>query len=213
MSLPAGSIFGTKDSLSPISFSAAGVVTCISPSPLNHLSRLSFLPSLHGPELLFSQPPNSEHVHFPPSLVGNAHLILMDRIIWAMTSLEVSTLTISFRRLSRSDTFIIGSTNDPKSPRGVRGFQLNDGNFTDWKVQGKIGGYTEYVTISSSVVLSFHVHHILPVSRTKSGEYSTKVDYSVKERDGIYQASTHLPGRVETLQMDFRVTQRASDSL
>ncbi|KAK0221395.1 galactose-binding domain-like protein, partial [Armillaria fumosa] len=29
-------------------------------------------------------------------------------------------------------------------PRGVRGFQLNDGTFTDWKVQGKVGGYTNY---------------------------------------------------------------------
>jgi hypothetical protein len=32
-----------------------------------------------------------------------------------------------------------------KSPRGVSGFQLNDGNFTIWKVQGKLGGYIEYV--------------------------------------------------------------------
>ncbi|KAI5120768.1 hypothetical protein M0805_004731 [Coniferiporia weirii] len=32
----------------------------------------------------------------------------------------------------------------PKSPRGIRGFQLNTGNFTEWKVQGKVGGYTNY---------------------------------------------------------------------
>ncbi|VDB87383.1 unnamed protein product [Peniophora sp. CBMAI 1063] len=32
-----------------------------------------------------------------------------------------------------------------KSARGVRGFQLNpEGNFTEWKVQGKIGGYTGF---------------------------------------------------------------------
>ncbi|THH31612.1 hypothetical protein EUX98_g2597 [Antrodiella citrinella] len=31
-----------------------------------------------------------------------------------------------------------------KSARGIPGFQLNDGNFTEWKVQGKIGGYTGY---------------------------------------------------------------------
>lgn len=32
-----------------------------------------------------------------------------------------------------------------KSARGVRGFQLNPGgNFTEWKVQGKIGGYTDF---------------------------------------------------------------------
>ena len=35
------------------------------------------------------------------------------------------------------------TTNDSKSPRGVRGFSLNVGNFSDWKVQGKLGGYTK----------------------------------------------------------------------
>ncbi|KAF5386540.1 hypothetical protein D9757_005888 [Collybiopsis confluens] len=34
---------------------------------------------------------------------------------------------------------------DAKSPRGVRGFQLNTGNFSDWRVQGKVGGYTQYL--------------------------------------------------------------------
>ncbi|EPQ50957.1 glycoside hydrolase family 35 protein [Gloeophyllum trabeum ATCC 11539] len=38
-----------------------------------------------------------------------------------------------------------GSTPDAsKSPRGVRGFQLNTGNFSEWRVQGKVGGYTNY---------------------------------------------------------------------
>ncbi|KIK71458.1 glycoside hydrolase family 35 protein [Collybiopsis luxurians FD-317 M1] len=37
------------------------------------------------------------------------------------------------------------STNDPKSPRGIRGYHLNNGNFTEWKVQGKVGGYTGYL--------------------------------------------------------------------
>ncbi|EKM56209.1 glycoside hydrolase family 35 protein, partial [Phanerochaete carnosa HHB-10118-sp] len=31
-----------------------------------------------------------------------------------------------------------------RSPRGILGFQLNSGNFTTWKVQGKFGGYTNY---------------------------------------------------------------------
>lgn len=35
------------------------------------------------------------------------------------------------------------TTNDSKSPRGVRGFSLSIGNFSDWKVQGKVGGYTK----------------------------------------------------------------------
>ena len=39
-----------------------------------------------------------------------------------------------------------------KSARGVRGFQLNpEGNFTEWKVQGKIGGYTAYASLSLSI--------------------------------------------------------------
>ncbi|KAJ6585751.1 glycoside hydrolase family 35 protein [Mycena capillaripes] len=32
-----------------------------------------------------------------------------------------------------------------KNPRGVRGFALDAGNFSDWKVQGKVGGYTAYL--------------------------------------------------------------------
>ncbi|KAG9315962.1 glycoside hydrolase family 35 protein [Chiua virens] len=31
-----------------------------------------------------------------------------------------------------------------KSPRGVRGFMLNAGEFGEWKVQGKVGGYSNY---------------------------------------------------------------------
>ncbi|KAJ7483000.1 glycoside hydrolase family 35 protein [Mycena galericulata] len=31
-----------------------------------------------------------------------------------------------------------------KNPRGVRGFALEGGNFSDWKVQGKVGGYTGF---------------------------------------------------------------------
>ncbi|RDB14620.1 putative beta-galactosidase A [Hypsizygus marmoreus] len=34
--------------------------------------------------------------------------------------------------------------NTSKSPRGVRGFKLDTGNFTTWKVQGKVGGYKNY---------------------------------------------------------------------
>ncbi|KAG6840788.1 hypothetical protein C0991_004328 [Blastosporella zonata] len=34
--------------------------------------------------------------------------------------------------------------NSSKSPRGVRGFKLDSGNFTTWKVQGKVGGYLNY---------------------------------------------------------------------
>lgn len=34
---------------------------------------------------------------------------------------------------------------EEKSPRGVRGFILNTGDFGEWKVQGKVGGYTNYL--------------------------------------------------------------------
>lgn len=30
-----------------------------------------------------------------------------------------------------------------KSPRGVRGFALDTGNFSEWRVQGKVGGYVK----------------------------------------------------------------------
>jgi len=34
--------------------------------------------------------------------------------------------------------------NNSKSPRGIRGFQLQGGKFGDWKVQGKVGGYRNF---------------------------------------------------------------------
>ena len=40
-----------------------------------------------------------------------------------------------------------GYSQDPdvvRNPRGIRGFQLNNGTFGTWKVQGKLGGYTKY---------------------------------------------------------------------
>ena len=40
-------------------------------------------------------------------------------------------------------------TDTSKSPRGIRGFQLNSGTFSEWKVQGKVGGYTKSVSTSS----------------------------------------------------------------
>lgn len=48
-----------------------------------------------------------------------------------------------------------------KSPRGVRGFQLNNGNFTTWKVQGKVGGYLKYASR-----LSYHCFAYTFLSRS-----------------------------------------------
>ncbi|KAJ8517999.1 hypothetical protein ONZ45_g4873 [Pleurotus djamor] len=36
-------------------------------------------------------------------------------------------------------------TNPTKGPRGVRGFKLDVGEFGEWRVQGKVGGYTGFV--------------------------------------------------------------------
>ncbi|KAF8968901.1 glycoside hydrolase family 35 protein [Flammula alnicola] len=36
------------------------------------------------------------------------------------------------------------NTDSSKSPRGVRGFALDGNTFTEWKVQGKVGGYKNY---------------------------------------------------------------------
>lgn len=46
------------------------------------------------------------------------------------------------------------SANDVlKSPRGIRGFQLdNGGHFDVWKVQGKVGGYKKYVMSRSDTI-------------------------------------------------------------
>ncbi|KAF9258328.1 glycoside hydrolase family 35 protein [Marasmius fiardii PR-910] len=42
------------------------------------------------------------------------------------------------------DNMGLDEDNTEKSPRGVRGFQLNTGKFGAWKVQGKVGGYTNF---------------------------------------------------------------------
>ncbi|KAK0200111.1 glycoside hydrolase family 35 protein [Desarmillaria ectypa] len=43
-----------------------------------------------------------------------------------------------------SGSTCLSNPNSSKSPRGIRGFQLNSGKFTQWRVQGKIGGYTDF---------------------------------------------------------------------
>lgn len=41
-------------------------------------------------------------------------------------------------------SYFLADTDASKSARGITGFALFDGNFTEWKVQGKIGGYLDY---------------------------------------------------------------------
>lgn len=50
-----------------------------------------------------------------------------------------------------------------KSPRGIPGFLLNGGSFTEWKVQGKLGGYTACVSYLNSQYL---FHSIMRLSAT-----------------------------------------------
>ncbi|KAI0313595.1 glycoside hydrolase family 35 protein [Amylostereum chailletii] len=46
----------------------------------------------------------------------------------------------------------MGIDEGSKSARGVRGFQLNNGTFGEWKVQGKVGGYTGFLDKTRGVM-------------------------------------------------------------
>lgn len=84
--------------------------------------------------------------------------------------------------------------------RGVRGFQLNSGNFSEWKVQGKQGGYTQYV--------NYILHNKIWPSNWRTGHrwiFSsyTHISYPDKTRGvlnegGLYgeRSGWHLPGFV-----------------
>jgi hypothetical protein len=43
--------------------------------------------------------------------------------------------------LESNSDFFPADPDTSKSPRGIRGFILEGGAFSEWKVQGKIGGY------------------------------------------------------------------------
>lgn len=82
----------------------------------------------------------------------------------------------------------MGIDEGEKSARGVRGFQLNpEGNFTEWKVQGKIGGYTECVSSLSS-----HTH---PQVLTDAKSFPDTVR-GVMNEGGTFgeREGWHLPG-------------------
>ncbi|KZS93201.1 glycoside hydrolase family 35 protein [Sistotremastrum niveocremeum HHB9708] len=53
-----------------------------------------------------------------------------------------NVITVIYDNMGLNETQ--GSPETSKSPRGIRGFKLNDGSFGEWKVQGKLGGYTNY---------------------------------------------------------------------
>ena len=82
-------------------------------------------------------------------------------------------------------TLLAGMTNASKSPRGVRGFQLNNGTFGTWRVQGKIGGYTGYALLCLRVVD--------PTFLSRSFPDTTR---GVLNEGGLFgeRAGWHLPG-------------------
>ncbi|CAE6498012.1 unnamed protein product [Rhizoctonia solani] len=90
----------------------------------------------------------------------------------------------------------LNETNDwngdtSKSPRGIRGFQLPDGGkFGEWKVQGKLGGYTKYLPDGGK----FGEWKV----QGKLGGYTNFPDKTrgVFNEGGLYgeRAGWHLPG-------------------
>ena len=77
---------------------------------------------------------------------------------------------------SREQTFsypgslcnVLFQANEVKSPRGIRGFKLDVGHFTEWKVQGKVGGYTEYVFYITSQAIDPDFAYQLPRQSSRS---------------------------------------------
>lgn len=62
-------------------------------------------------------------------------------------------------------------TDSSKSPRGIRGFKLDDGTFSEWKVQGKVGGYTKSVIIPLTPPAEIQlINRINPAIPTKFAE-------------------------------------------
>jgi hypothetical protein len=81
-----------------------------------------------------------------------------------------------------------------KSPRGIRGFKLNNGTFSTWTVQGKKGSYTKYVskdfghTSQAECLTAFPTAFVV---------HLTKVVRTVSDKAGISLGSTRLPGKID----------------
>jgi len=59
----------------------------------------------------------------------------------------------------------LANTDTSKGPRGIRGFALENNTFSEWKVQGKIGGYKKYVSSASSLNKKFLTPHLATLIR------------------------------------------------
>ncbi|ESK91113.1 glycoside hydrolase family 35 protein [Moniliophthora roreri MCA 2997] len=83
---------------------------------------------------------------FGNSTVGNPVIIETDQVYTFPEGVilegEDNVITIVQDNMGFDEAEV--NSNSMKTPRGVRGFKLNKGEFTTWKVQGKIGGYTNF---------------------------------------------------------------------
>ncbi len=72
-----------------------------------------------------------------------------------------------------------------KSPRGIPGFKLNNGNFTTWKVQGKLGGYTQYVC---SLILCSSTRFSLVIKIPRQDQGSVERRWTFRRATGMAPA-------------------------
>lgn len=63
----------------------------------------------------------------------------------ALVAGKDNVITIVQDNMGLNETNAEFDGNASKSPRGVRGFHLVNGTFTQWRVQGKVGGYKRLV--------------------------------------------------------------------
>ena len=80
-----------------------------------------------------------------------------------------------------------------RSPRGIPAFNLvGGGNFSYWKVQGKLGGYTKYVVCFCNTYEHIPISHL--ASLIPSAACSTKAACSANAKAGISRVLTLRPG-------------------
>lgn len=57
-------------------------------------------------------------------------------------------------------SLLLANTDSSKGPRGIRGFALENNTFSEWKVQGKVGGYKKCVSSALSLNRKFLTPHL-----------------------------------------------------
>ena len=93
----------------------------------------------------FRNPP-SRHWYKPVIKTANHTFILLGRRLsidhWMANLSNLQTSPDATRFLLKRSRHLDEDENE-KSARGIGGFGLVGGKFGDWKVQGKLGGYTK----------------------------------------------------------------------